>query len=102
MTTREEHDAPATDDLEVEHSDDPDQIRAQIDETRQELGETVEALAAKVDVKAQVKDKVETTKESLKKAQQEARRRPGPILGAGVALLVALVAKRRLKGRKQR
>lgn len=109
MTTSQEHDAPVTDDdPKVEHSDDPDEIRAQTEEARQELGETVEALAGKVDVKAQAKNKVETTKETLKdktdvaktkagevasttagavseparqvieEAQQQARRRPGP------------------------
>jgi len=102
MTTRQEHDAPVSDDdPKVEHSDDPDEIRAQIEETRHELGETVEALAAKVDVKAQVHDKVEATKETLKDKADVARQRPGPFLGAAVALLVALVVRRRVKGRKK-
>lgn len=97
--TAQEHNAPVTDDdPKVEHSDDPDEIRAQIEETRHELGETVEALAAKADVKAQVKDKVETTKETV---QQQARQRPGAFIGAGVAMLVALVARRRIKARRK-
>ena len=97
--TRQEHDTPVTDDdPKIEHSDDPDEIRAQIEETRHELGDTVEALAAKVDVKAQLKDKVETTKETL---EQQARRRPGAFIGAGVAMLVALVARRRVKARRK-
>lgn len=37
----------------------PEEIRSEIDQTREELGDTVEALAAKTDVKAQVKDRVE-------------------------------------------
>lgn len=40
----------------------PEQIEADIEETREELGDTVEALAAKTDVKARAKAKVEETK----------------------------------------
>ena len=48
----------------VTEAKDPDQLREEIEETRQELGDTVEALVAKTDVKARVKDKVSSTKES--------------------------------------
>ena len=41
----------------------PEEIRQEIDQTRDELGDTVEALAAKTDVKAQVSDRVETIKQ---------------------------------------
>ena len=133
MTTRQEHDAPVTnDDPEVELSDDPDVIRAQIEETRHELGDTVEALAAKADVKAHMNDKIEATKETLKdkaevaktkaadvagtaagavpeparqaidKVQEQARRRPGAFIGAAAALLIALVTRRRVKGRRKK
>jgi ElaB/YqjD/DUF883 family membrane-anchored ribosome-binding protein len=47
-------------------SRDPEQIQAEIRETREELGDTVEALAHKTDVKARAKDKAETVKESVK------------------------------------
>jgi Protein of unknown function (DUF3618) len=43
---------------------DPEQIREEIEATRQELGDTVEALAAKADVKSRVREKVGLTKES--------------------------------------
>ena len=43
----------------------PEQIEADIDKTREELGDTVEALAAKTDVKARAKEKVTETKETL-------------------------------------
>jgi ElaB/YqjD/DUF883 family membrane-anchored ribosome-binding protein len=43
----------------------PEEIEADIKETREELGDTVEALAAKTDVKARAKDKVSETKETL-------------------------------------
>ncbi len=41
---------------------DPEQIKAEIQETREELGETVAALAEKADVKAQARKKVSETK----------------------------------------
>jgi ElaB/YqjD/DUF883 family membrane-anchored ribosome-binding protein len=40
----------------------PEQIRADIEETREQLGETVEALAEKADVKGQAKARVDETK----------------------------------------
>ena len=45
---------------------DPDQLREEIAQTREQLGETVEALAAKADVKAQAKERVEEGKEQAK------------------------------------
>jgi hypothetical protein len=44
---------------------DPQEIREEIEATRREMGETVEALAAKTDVKAQAKEKVAHAKESV-------------------------------------
>lgn len=41
---------------------DPTQIREDIEATREELGETVEALAAKTDVAGQAKRKLEETR----------------------------------------
>ena len=43
----------------------PEEIQADIEEAREELGDTVEALAAKTDVKARAKAKVEETKETV-------------------------------------
>jgi Protein of unknown function (DUF3618) len=43
----------------VTASNDPAEIREQIDATREELGETVAALAAKADVKSQAKQRIE-------------------------------------------
>jgi ElaB/YqjD/DUF883 family membrane-anchored ribosome-binding protein len=55
----------------VGQTQDPEQIREQIEATREELGDTVEALAAKSDVKAQAKRKVEDTKARLAGKQEE-------------------------------
>ena len=46
----------------VSASGDPEQLREEIETTRQELGDTVEALAHKTDVKAQVSEQAEQTK----------------------------------------
>jgi hypothetical protein len=61
----------------------PEQIRAEIDATREELGDTVEALAAKTDVEVQAKAKAE-------QAQTVVKRNPKPaaIAGAVLALFV--------------
>lgn len=48
-------------------------IHADIEATRTELGHTVEALTAKLDVKAQAKQKVEDTKELLVDKTQTVR-----------------------------
>ena len=55
----------------VSEEKDPEQLREEIEETRRELGDTVEALAAKADVKARVHEKVESTKESVAQKKDE-------------------------------
>ncbi|OBA97184.1 hypothetical protein A5662_17045 [Mycobacteriaceae bacterium 1482268.1] len=42
-----------------------DDLQSDIDQTRKELGETVEALTAKMDVKQRTKDKAAETKEAV-------------------------------------
>lgn len=44
---------------------DPSEIREEIDETRQRMGETVEALSYKTDVKARSKDAVKARKDAV-------------------------------------
>ena len=93
---------------------DPEEIRAQIEETREELGETVAALAEKADVKTQAKKRVEEARGQAKakaqefssKAQQAApesassaasqatqmaRENPAPLAGAGALALAFLL-----------
>jgi len=43
----------------------PEEIRREIEETRQELGDTAAALAAKTDVKARAKEKVDGVKQTI-------------------------------------
>ena len=60
-----------------------DDIQADIDATRDELGETVEALSAKLDVKQQAKQKVDDTKEVIADKVQTLRSK-GSDVGAHV------------------
>lgn len=49
----------------------PEQIRRDIEETREQLGDTVEALAEKTDVKAQAKRQAEALKDTAKQKRDE-------------------------------
>jgi ElaB/YqjD/DUF883 family membrane-anchored ribosome-binding protein len=49
----------------------PEEIRADIDRTREEAGETVESLAAKTDVKAQARQRAEDLKGKAKTKADE-------------------------------
>ena len=44
----------------------PEEIRAEIGQTREQVGDTVEALAAKTDVKAQAKQRIEAIKGNVR------------------------------------
>lgn len=50
---------------------DPEQIQRDIEHTREELGDTVEALAEKADVKAQAKQRIDQTKASVAQKKEE-------------------------------
>jgi Protein of unknown function (DUF3618) len=81
---------PGTVGAPVEAAKDPAEIREEIEATRRELGDTVEALAAKADVKAHVRDRVERTKASLP---------PPVVLGVVAALVVVGFVAWRVKKR---
>jgi hypothetical protein len=49
----------------------PEQIRDDIEETREELGDTAAAIAGKTDVKGQAKARVENVKQGVKQKQEE-------------------------------
>ena len=55
---------PGTAGAPVTETKDPEQLRDEIETTRRELGDTVEALAYKADVKARMREKIASTKES--------------------------------------
>jgi uncharacterized protein DUF3618 len=56
---------PSTKSTAVTESSDPEQIREEIEATRQELGDTVAALSEKTDVKGQAKERLEGAKASV-------------------------------------
>src|SRR5207248_998170 len=98
-----------------------EQIQRDIEQTREELGDTVEALAHKTDVKAQAREKLEETKASVtektervlgkareaspesatgaaSQAAEQARQNPIPVAAFGAfaaGLLVGRITKRR-------
>jgi ElaB/YqjD/DUF883 family membrane-anchored ribosome-binding protein len=49
----------------VTNEEDPEEIRREIEETREQLGETVAALAAKTDLKTRAKEKVAGVKQTV-------------------------------------
>jgi hypothetical protein len=78
-------------------ADDPDtiaEVRAEVERTREELGETVEALAHKADVKARAREKVEEVKAHAVEAGG-GRIPPLAIAGAAAGLLVLVLVLRR-------
>jgi len=106
-------------------SGDPAAIRADIERTRAELGDTVEALAAKTDVKARAQDAAHAAKvrvqdsvaetahavaDEAKQVRQVIARRPVPaaaVAGAAAAVTALLVllgrrASRRRAARRSR
>jgi hypothetical protein len=76
--------------------DDPEELQHEIERTRAELGDTVEALAYKVDIKSRVQERVaDIRRRAQASAAQGARAVQAqsiPLAGiAGVALLLGLV-----------
>jgi ElaB/YqjD/DUF883 family membrane-anchored ribosome-binding protein len=51
--------------------DDPRELRAEIERTRQDLGDTVAALAEKTDVKARARDKVAEVRHTVNEKRTE-------------------------------
>jgi MYXO-CTERM domain-containing protein len=107
---------------------DPAELRRSIEETRGELADTVNALAAKADVKSRTQDKTQQLKaqaankarevraqamakapqlakvpqltgQAQQKAQQVVQEKPGAAVGAALAVLGLLVLRRRRRRR---
>ena len=70
----------------------PEELRREIERTRRELGDTVDALSQKADVKQQARQKKD-------EVQERVRSNPTP-LAAAVGGLVALLILRRLLKRR--
>ena len=69
---------------------DPDTIRQEIAETREELGGAVEELAAKTDVKARAREKLNELRRAAAQLPNRARERPA-VAAAVAATAIALV-----------
>jgi uncharacterized membrane protein YccC len=80
----------------------PEEIRADIERTREQLGDTAAAAAQKADVKAQAKAKADETKQRLaeKKDQAANRAKENPLPVAAGAGFVAGFLLGRLSGRR--
>jgi len=64
MTSSQEDQATTSaSDGQVDQKPDVEQIQADIEQTRQELGETVDALTAKLDVKSRAKERLQVTRQ---------------------------------------
>jgi ElaB/YqjD/DUF883 family membrane-anchored ribosome-binding protein len=88
-----------------EQPTDPDQLRGEIAEAREELGETVEALAAKADVRGRAKDTVYEQKARARAKLDEVielvKEKPARVaaVAGGVVTLLLLVLLRRRRRR---
>lgn len=103
---------------------DPEELRRDIEQVRGELADTVNALAEKADVKARAQDKaqelktqaVQTTQQvraqapeiaqqlagtAQQKARQMVQEKPGPTVGAALAVLGLLILRRRRRRRRK-
>jgi chromosome segregation ATPase len=73
----------------------PEELRDEIEQTREQLGDTVEALAAKTDVKAQARDRIAAVKSSAQRKKDElmtkARRATPHSPGAGAQQVATTV-----------
>ena len=86
-------------------TDDPEALRQEIAQTREELGDTVAALTDRSDVKAQASAKAEELKakaqEVTENTRAQAQENPKPfVLGAAGVLLMLLVLRRRRRRRR--
>jgi Protein of unknown function (DUF3618) len=70
----------------------PEELRLEIERTRRELGDTVDALSQKADVKQQARQKKEEVQERVKS-------NPTPLAAAAGGLLALLILRRLLKRR---
>ncbi len=78
---------------------DKDAIEADIEQTRAELGETTSALAAKLDVPQQARQKVDETKQRVAQKTAPVRNNAVPIAAVAAVAVVGLLLWRRRRRR---
>jgi chromosome segregation ATPase len=76
----------------------PEELREEIDQTREQLGDTVEALAAKTDVKSQARERIAAVKESAQQRKDDlmtrAKQATPDSAGAGAQELTSTVQRK--------
>ncbi len=99
---RAEQEAKAIEQEKPQEPADPDQLRGEIAATREELGETVEALAAKADVKSQAKQQAEEQKARARakfdEASEWAKENPAPAAAVAGAVVLLMMVMRKRRG----
>jgi Protein of unknown function (DUF3618) len=81
---------------------DPDQIKAEIDATREQLSRTVDEIGARLDVPARAKERGLRTRDTVVETYRES---PPIVIGAAVALVglvVGVVILRRKRATRRR
>ena len=72
-----------------------DDLRYEIEQTRDRLGETVDELAAKTDVKARARAQAAELSGRVARSEAIQRRWPAAMIAAGVAIAALAFARRR-------
>jgi ElaB/YqjD/DUF883 family membrane-anchored ribosome-binding protein len=83
-------------------STDPDQIKAEIDATREQLARTVDQLSARLDVPARAKERAARARDTAVETYRES---PPVVIGAGLALaglVLGLIVVRRKRATRRR
>ena len=75
-------------DAAVTGSDDPEEIRREIEATREQLGRTVEELSHRLDVPARAKESAARARDTAVETYRES---PPVVIGAGLALVALVV-----------
>jgi ElaB/YqjD/DUF883 family membrane-anchored ribosome-binding protein len=81
---------------------DPDQIKAEIDATREQLGRTVDELSSRLDVPARARESAARAKDTAVETYRES---PPVVIGAGLALaglVLGLIVVRRKRATRRR
>jgi len=88
----------------VSEPTDPEAIKAEIDQTREQLARTVEELSHRLDVPARAKESAARARDTAVETYRES---PPIVIGAGLALVAAVVGviiwrKKRANPRRKR
>jgi ElaB/YqjD/DUF883 family membrane-anchored ribosome-binding protein len=77
---------------------DPDQIKAEIDATREQLSRTVDELSARLDVPARARERAARSRDTVVETYRES---PPLVIGGAVALVGLVVGLMILRGKRR-